>query len=69
MNVLSARSIKALQSRQASSKDERIKLTGEVLQGIKAIKLSAWEDAFARRITDVRKKEIRCFKVNVSLTF
>ncbi|KAJ8905437.1 hypothetical protein NDN08_001944 [Rhodosorus marinus] len=39
--------------------DVRVKLMNEVLQGIKAIKLYAWEDPYEERIQEVRTKEIK----------
>ena len=44
--------------KQMLLKDERIKLTSEVLNGIKVLKLYAWEDSFGRRIQAIRDKEI-----------
>ena len=31
-------------------KDERIKLTNEILNGVKYIKMSGWEDYFLRKV-------------------
>ena len=39
--------------------DSRVKLTSEVLQGIKAIKFYAWEDPYVARVTAVREEELR----------
>uniref|UniRef100_A0A7S0BN76 Probable ATP-dependent transporter ycf16 n=1 Tax=Rhodosorus marinus TaxID=101924 RepID=A0A7S0BN76_9RHOD len=38
--------------------DERVKLSNEVLQGIKAVKFYAWEKPFARKIEDIRNREV-----------
>lgn len=43
-------------------KDHRIKIMNEVLNGIKVIKLYAWEKAFIRRINDVRDQELQCIR-------
>src|ERR1700722_16328573 len=40
-------------------KDERIKTMNEILNGIKVLKLYAWEMAFIRSITHIREKELR----------
>jgi ATP-binding cassette subfamily C (CFTR/MRP) protein 1 len=40
-------------------KDERIKTINEILNGIRVLKLYAWEMAFIRSITDIREKELR----------
>eukprot|EP00026_Physarum_polycephalum_P000575 Phypoly_transcript_00576.p1 GENE.Phypoly_transcript_00576~~Phypoly_transcript_00576.p1 ORF type:complete len:1455 (+),score=279.81 Phypoly_transcript_00576:408-4367(+) len=38
--------------------DFRVKTTSEILTAIKIIKLYAWEDSFAQRVTEARKTEI-----------
>ena len=38
--------------------DKRVRLTSEVLGGIRLIKLYAWEAFYAHQITDLRAKEI-----------
>jgi hypothetical protein len=43
-------------------KDQRIKMMNEVLNGIKVLKLYAWEIAFIRRLNDVRHEELRCIR-------
>jgi ATP-binding cassette subfamily C (CFTR/MRP) protein 1 len=43
-------------------RDERVKLSNEVLSGMKVIKIQAWELEFQKRINDVRDKELRVFK-------
>ena len=39
--------------------DKRVKMTTEVLQGIKAIKLYAWEEPYLKRVGDLRDEELR----------
>jgi len=39
-------------------KDERIKMMNEILNGIRVLKLYAWETAFIRSITRIREKEL-----------
>ena len=39
-------------------KDRRIRLMNEVLNGIKVIKLYAWEDHFQRNVQNIRQKEL-----------
>lgn len=39
-------------------KDKRIKLMSEILNGIKVLKLYAWEDSFNKIITDIRNDEL-----------
>ena len=43
-------------------KDQRIKQMNEVLNGIKVLKLYAWEVAFIRRINDIREQELKCIR-------
>lgn len=43
-------------------KDHRIKMMNEILNGIKVIKLYAWEKAFIRRINDIRDKELKSIR-------
>jgi hypothetical protein len=40
-------------------KDLRIKMMNEILNGIRVLKLYAWETAFIRSISDTRKQELR----------
>jgi hypothetical protein len=39
-------------------KDERIKMMNEILNGIRVLKLYAWEMAFIRSITRIREEEL-----------
>ena len=43
-------------------KDQRIKMMNEVLNGIKVLKLYAWEVAFMRRLNEVREKELSAIR-------
>ena len=54
--------LKTLQTALSKVRDERIKLTNEVLTGMKVIKLQAWENEFENRIKDVRERELEIFK-------
>ncbi|CAG8746147.1 2894_t:CDS:10, partial [Cetraspora pellucida] len=45
-------------AKAASVADERVKLTQEILLGIKEIKCYAWEDSFADALNKLRNKEI-----------
>ena len=59
--VVNGRVAALMPSAQASmmkQKDERINLLTQVLSGIKAIKLQAWEPAFIQRLRDMRQQEI-----------
>ncbi|KAF9974116.1 hypothetical protein BGZ73_002614 [Actinomortierella ambigua] len=39
--------------------DQRIKLTTEVLQGIKVIKFFAWESNFLKKLSEIRERELK----------
>ncbi|KAK2583563.1 hypothetical protein KPH14_009513 [Odynerus spinipes] len=62
VNALIANKVKTLQIRQMKSKDDRVKLMNEVLNGIKVLKLYAWEPSFEEQILQIRKKEIQVLK-------
>ncbi|KAF1746903.1 hypothetical protein GCK72_023361 [Caenorhabditis remanei] len=53
---------KRWQIRLMKYKDERIRLINEVLNGIKVVKLSAWETAMEETIEQVRGKELKMIK-------
>ena len=53
---------KSLQIAQMKIKDERVKVMGEILGGIKVLKLYAWEPSFQQKITEIRKDEIEVLK-------
>lgn len=42
--------------------DQRMKLTNDVLSGVRVVKMYAWEWAYAARITAVRKQELALLK-------
>lgn len=54
INGVVARSIKNLQQQQMKNKDERTKLTSELLTNMKSLKLYAWEPPFVSRLNHVR---------------
>ncbi len=43
-------------------KDMRTKLTNEILNGIKVLKLYAWEGAFQTKLFGIREKELQMIK-------
>ncbi|XP_065602612.1 ATP-binding cassette sub-family C member 2 [Cyrtonyx montezumae] len=50
---------KGIQVRNMKNKDERMKIMGEVLSGIKILKLFAWEPSFEKRINEIRTCELK----------
>ncbi|XP_068209834.1 multidrug resistance-associated protein 1-like isoform X2 [Palaemon carinicauda] len=61
-NSVLANKIKALQVSQMKCKDSRIKLITEILNGIKVLKLYAWEGSFAAHVDAIRNSEIKIMK-------
>ncbi|GFO38360.1 multidrug resistance-associated protein 1-like [Plakobranchus ocellatus] len=67
-NVYTSTLLKRIQARQLTLKDQRIKLINEMLNGIKVIKLNAWEPSFQKKISGVRKKEVSLLRRAAVLT-
>uniref|UniRef100_F6PGX9 Uncharacterized protein n=1 Tax=Ciona intestinalis TaxID=7719 RepID=F6PGX9_CIOIN len=59
VNGFIAAKARALQVKQMKHKDERIKLMNEILNGIKVLKMYAWEMSFKDKVTDIRNKELK----------
>ncbi|XP_038063723.1 multidrug resistance-associated protein 1-like [Patiria miniata] len=59
INGVIAVKIRKFQAQQMAAKDARIKLMNEVLNGIKVLKLYAWETSFQDKVMDIRKQELR----------
>ena len=57
LNGLIARIMKNLQKKQMKNKDKRTRLTTEILNNMKSIKLFAWSQAFMSKLTFVRNEE------------
>lgn len=64
-NLYIGNKLKALQKDQMLRKDERIKFIHETIEGIKLIKLYAWEEAFKEQIGKVREEELNIVKKSV----
>jgi len=58
LNLYVARLQKQLQQELMQRKDRRVDSTNEAIQGIKLIKLSAWESDFEHRIAEQREREL-----------
>lgn len=49
--------------KQLYEKDKRLKLLTEMLNGMKVVKLYAWELAFERLVERIRAKELKFLKI------
>ncbi|XP_027033321.1 ATP-binding cassette sub-family C member 3 isoform X1 [Tachysurus fulvidraco] len=57
-NAVIAMKTRAYQVEQMQYKDARIKLMNEILNGMKVLKLYAWEKSFKEKILHIRQKEL-----------
>uniref|UniRef100_A0A3Q3RKQ0 ATP-binding cassette, sub-family C (CFTR/MRP), member 3 n=1 Tax=Mastacembelus armatus TaxID=205130 RepID=A0A3Q3RKQ0_9TELE len=57
-NAVIAMKTRAYQVEQMQYKDTRIKLMNEILNGIKVLKLYAWENSFKDKVLAIRQKEL-----------
>uniref|UniRef100_A0AAF5CVD0 Uncharacterized protein n=1 Tax=Strongyloides stercoralis TaxID=6248 RepID=A0AAF5CVD0_STRER len=62
INYFSSVFIRRHQMEQMKHKDERVKMCNEVLNGMKVVKLYAWEIPMSTIIEEIRKKELSCIK-------
>ncbi|XP_033840127.1 ATP-binding cassette sub-family C member 3 isoform X3 [Periophthalmus magnuspinnatus] len=62
LNAFIAMKTRAYQVEQMRYKDERIKLMNEILNGIKVLKLYAWEKSFIEKILAIRQKELNVLR-------
>ncbi|KAM4656295.1 multidrug resistance-associated protein 1 isoform 6-T8 [Amazona ochrocephala] len=67
INAVMAMKTKTYQVTQMKSKDNRIKLMNEILNGIKVLKLYAWELAFREKVLEIRQKELKVLKKSAYL--
>ncbi|XP_049833464.1 multidrug resistance-associated protein 1-like [Schistocerca gregaria] len=68
INACIVNRVKTLQIRQMKYKDERVKVMNEVLNGMKVLKLYAWEPSFEKEVSRIRNKEIKVLKQLAYLT-
>ncbi|XP_066442933.1 ATP-binding cassette sub-family C member 3 [Eleutherodactylus coqui] len=67
INAFIAMKTRAFQVEQMQYKDSRIKLMNEVLNGIKVLKLYAWEPSFSQKVLEIRNKELSVLKKSAYL--
>ncbi|XP_046561778.1 multidrug resistance-associated protein 1-like [Haliotis rubra] len=59
VNVVAVFMLRKYQAELMQYKDKRMKIMNEVLNGIKILKLYAWEPSFQEKVLEVRDKELR----------
>ncbi|XP_076867754.1 ATP-binding cassette sub-family C member 2 isoform X1 [Brachyhypopomus gauderio] len=59
INGLLATKSKTLQMKNMKLKDKRMKIMNEILNGIKILKLYAWEPSFEAQLQDIREQELK----------
>lgn len=67
INALIVKKLEDLQMRQMKTKDRRVKMVNEILNGIKVLKLYAWEKSFEDQVQNVRKEEIDLLRFSAFL--
>ncbi|XP_060528661.1 multidrug resistance-associated protein 1-like [Cylas formicarius] len=67
VNGFIVRLTKRLQLRNMKNKDERVKQMNEILNGIKILKLYAWEPSFQQQIMKIRNKEVSVMRKSAYL--
>ncbi|XP_041075963.1 ATP-binding cassette sub-family C member 3-like isoform X2 [Polyodon spathula] len=67
LNAAIAMKTRAFQVEQMQYKDARIKLMSEILNGIKVLKLYAWENSFKEKVKQIREKELKVLRKSAYL--
>ncbi|KAE9547808.1 hypothetical protein FO519_008982 [Halicephalobus sp. NKZ332] len=62
LNYFISVKIKNCQVQKMKFQDERLKMTSEVLNGMKVLKLYAWEESMKKIILEIRQKEIKILR-------
>ncbi|KAG7491793.1 hypothetical protein MATL_G00007720 [Megalops atlanticus] len=62
LNAVIAMKTRTYQVEQMQYKDARIKLMNEILNGIKVLKLYAWENSFKEKVLQIRQNELNILR-------
>ena len=62
INTFLSKKMRKYQFDNMAKKDQRIKMMNEILEGIKVLKLYAWEPSFRQHITHIREEEVDSLK-------
>ncbi|OQV14982.1 Multidrug resistance-associated protein 1 [Hypsibius exemplaris] len=65
LNAYGFTKLRIYQDAQMVKKDVRIKLMNEMLNGMKVLKLYAWEEAFEQEVLKIRNEELKLLKTAV----
>lgn len=68
INGVIATKARKFQVENMKFKDERLKIMNEILNGIKILKLYAWEPSFQAQVEDIREKELKVLRKFAYLT-
>lgn len=68
LNAVIAMKTRTYQVEQMQYKDARIKLMNEILNGIKVLKLYAWERSFQDKVLEIRQKELNVLRKTAYLS-
>ncbi|XP_030603605.1 canalicular multispecific organic anion transporter 1-like [Archocentrus centrarchus] len=68
INGLLATKARKIQVENMKFKDKRMKIMNEILNGIKILKLYAWEPSFQKQVEDIRGEELKVMKRFAYLT-
>ncbi|KAM6916448.1 LOW QUALITY PROTEIN: ATP-binding cassette sub-family C member 2-like [Xenentodon cancila] len=68
INGLLANRARKIQIKNMKFKDKRLKIMNEMLNGIKILKLFAWEPSFQTQVEDIRDQELKVMKKFAYLT-
>ncbi|XP_032409131.1 canalicular multispecific organic anion transporter 1-like isoform X2 [Xiphophorus hellerii] len=68
VNGLLANQAKKIQRENMKSKDKRLKIMNEILNGIKTLKLFAWEPSLQTQVEDIRGEELKVMRKFAYLT-
>lgn len=68
INALLATKARKLQIQNMKYKDKRMKIMNEILNGIKILKLYAWEPSFQAQVEDIRGQELKVMEKFAYLT-
>ena len=62
MSAFCAGKLRGLIAMNMKKKDKRIKVMNEILNGVKVLKLYAWEKPFMKKVSDIREEELKIMR-------